>query len=259
MLKHNPQRRFMTIPRVFFRFTLPALFILFLALFPTTLSAQPVPPGEVELEGTVEVLHEDRDVGSRYIYFLNTPAAERLELRFGTNAPALVSGERIRARGRRSNGVLALSSGDNVQALAAALPNTFGAQKTLVILVNFSDKATQPYTISTAQSVFNTTSNFDLENSFNQTWLTGVSNPGAAADIVGWFTINQSYTVCDYSKTQSLAEQAATAAGVNLSQYSRRVYAFPQNNCSWWGLGSVGGKSVESMDQRQPATARCRP
>jgi hypothetical protein len=84
----------------------------------------------VELEGTVEVLHEDRDVGSRYIYFLNTPAAERLELRFGTNAPALVSGERIRARGRRSNGVLALSSGDTVQALAAS--PYFRTQKTLV-------------------------------------------------------------------------------------------------------------------------------
>jgi hypothetical protein len=195
----------------------------------------------VELEGTVDVLHEDRDVGSRYIYFLNTPAAERLELRFGANAPALTSGDHIRARGRRSNGVLALSSGDSVQTLAAALPNTFGAQKTVVILVNFYDKATQPYTISTAQSVFGTTSNFDLENSFNQTWLTGVNNPGAAADIVGWFTINQSYTVCDYNTTASLAERAATAAGVSLSQYNRRVYAFTQNNCSWWGLGTVGG------------------
>jgi hypothetical protein len=241
MLKHSPQTRGITLSRIFFRLAVPALFSLLLALFPTIISAQPIPPGEVELEGTVEVLHEDRDVGSRYIYFLNTPAAERLELRFGVNAPAMASGDHIRARGRRSNGVLALSSGDSVQTLAAALPNTFGAQKTVVILVNFSDKVTQPYTISTAQSVFNSTSSFDLENSFSQTWLTGVSNPGAAADIVGWFTINQSYTVCDYNTTASLAEQAATAAGVNFSQYNRRVYAFAQNNCSWWGLGTVGG------------------
>ena len=229
-----------------FRFAVPAFFSLFLALSPTTISAQPVPAGEVEVEGTVEVLHEDREVGSRYIYFLNTPAAERLELRFGTNAPALISGDRIRARGRRANGVLALSSGDSVQSLAAALPNSFGAQKTLVILVNFTDKATQPYSVSTAHGVLNTSSNFDLENSFHQTWLTGVSNSGAAADIIGWFTINQSYTVCDYSKIASLADQAASAAGVSLSNYNRRVYAFPQNNCSWWGLGSVGGNPSRS-------------
>jgi hypothetical protein len=223
------------------RLTFCATIMLILGLLPTTSAAQPFPPGEVELDGSVEVLHEDRDVGSRYIYFLNTPAGERLEMVFGANPPALVTGERIRARGRRTNGVLAFSSGGSVQTLAAALPNTFGPQKTLVILVNFSDKTTQPYTISTAQSVFSTTSNFDLENSFNQTWLTGVSNPGTAADIVGWFTINLSYTVCDSSKTVTLAEQAAAAAGVDLSQYNRRVYAFAQNNCSWWGLGTVGG------------------
>lgn len=38
-----------------------------------------------------------------------------------------------------------------------------------------------------------------------------------------------------------LAEPAALAAGVNLSVYTRHVYAFPQNACPWWGLGSVGG------------------
>jgi hypothetical protein len=246
MLKANPDRLVFPIPRGFCRLGVLVLFGLFLALLPATISAQPVPPGEVEFDGTVEVIHEDRDVGSRYLYFLDTPAAGRLELLFGADPPALVSGDRIRARGRRINGVLALSSGDSVQALATALPNTFGAQKTLVVLVNFSDKATQPYTVSTAHSVFNTTSNFDLENSFNQTWLTGVSNSSAAADIVGWFTINQSSTVCDYSTTASLADQAATAAGVSLSNYNRRVYAFPQNSCSWWGLGTVGGNPSRS-------------
>jgi hypothetical protein len=241
MSKHSLQTRVATTSPEFHWLAFPIISILILAfLLPRTISAQPLPPGLVELEGALEVLHEDRDPGSRYRYFLQT-AVERLELLFAADAPALQTGDRVRARGMRGNGVLALSGSSDVQTLAAVLPNTFGAQKTLVILVNFNDKATQPYTISTAHNVFNTTSNFDLENSFNQTWLTGVSNPGAAADVVGWFTIDQSYTVCDYSKTQTLAEQAATAAGVNLSQYNRRVYAFPQNNCSWWGLGSVGG------------------
>jgi len=240
MLKHNPQIRVITISRVFFRLTVPALFSLFLALFPTTISAQPVPPGDVELEGTLEVLHEDRDPGSRYRYFLQT-ATERLELLFAADAPALQTGDHVRARGRRTNGTLALDSSSSVQTLAAALPNTFGGQKTILILVNFYDKATQPYSVATAQSVMNTTSNFDMENSYAQTFLTGVTNPSATADIYGWFTINQSYTVCNYSTLASLAEQAATAAGADLSQYNRRVYAFPNNGCSWWGLGTVGG------------------
>jgi hypothetical protein len=222
-------------------FTFLVPFALILALLPPrTISAQPLPPGLVELEGTLEVLHEDRDPGSRYIYFLQT-ATERLELRFAAAAPALQTGDHVRARGIRSNNVLALSGSTSVQTLSTALPNTFGAQQTLVILVNFYDKATQPYSVATAQSVFNTTSNFDLENSFTQTWLTGVADPSAAADVVGWFTINQSSTVCAYSTTASLADQAATAAGVNLAQYARKVYAFPTNACTWWGLGSVGG------------------
>lgn len=190
---------------------------------------------EVEVEGMLEILHEDRTDGSRYLYFLEA-VTSRLSLHFAADAPThLQTGDRVRVRGVRVNQALALESGSSsVQTLSVALPNTFGAQKTLVFLVNFQDKATQPYTLATAQSiVFSTTSNFDLENSYQQTWLTG--------DVVGWYTIPLSSTVCDYSTLASYAKQAATAAGVNLSAYNRYVYAFPQNACTWWGLGSVGG------------------
>jgi len=135
---------------------------------------------------------------------------------------------------------LALSSSTtSVQTLASALPNTVGAQQTLVILVNFADNATQPYTVATAQSVvFTTTSNFDLENSYGQTWLTGT--------VVGWYTIALSSTVCDYNTLASQAKSAAQAAGVNLSAYTRYVYAFPSNACTWWGLGTVGGNPSQA-------------
>jgi len=248
MSKLNPRLSVTVLNRAFYWLVLAVIFSLSLTILPNTISAQPLPPGLVELEGTLEVLHEDRDPGSRYVYFLRT-AIERLELRFTADAPALQTGDHVRARGRRSNGVLALDSSASVQTLAAALPNTFGAQKTLVILVKFteSDPAPdKPYSVSTAQNVFNTTSNFDLENSYTQTWMTGVTNTTAAADIVGWFTLNQSSSVCDYSTTANLADQAATAAGVNLSQYTRKVYAFPQNSCTWWGLGTVGGNPSRS-------------
>ena len=195
---------------------------------------------EVEVEGELEVLHEDRTDGSRYLYFLEGIEG-RLSLHFSADPPTEhQTGDRVRVRGVRVNQALALESGStSVQSLALALPNTFGAQKTLVMLVNFQDKATQPYTVSTAQSVvFSTTSNYDKENSYQQTWLTG--------DVVGWYTIALSSTVCDHYTLASQARSAATAAGVNLSAYSRYVYAFPNNACTWWGLGTVGGNPSQA-------------
>ena len=54
----------------------------------------------VELEGVVEILHEDRDQGSRYLYFLQTPR-ERVSLHFLGKPLALTSGTRVRVTGVR--------------------------------------------------------------------------------------------------------------------------------------------------------------
>ena len=147
---------------------------------------------------------------------------------------------RIRARGTRLGLTLALASGStSTQVLAAARPNTLGPQRTLVILVNFQDNATQPYTLDVARNVvFTTASNFDLENSYGQTWLTG--------DVVGWYTIPVSSTTCDHAGIASAARHAATAAGVTLANYARHVFTFPQNACTWWGLGTVGGSPSQA-------------
>src|SRR2546427_8951703 len=194
---------------------------------------------EEEVEGELEILHEDRDVGSRYLYFLKA-ANRRLSLNFAKDPPThLASGAKVRVHGVRTNGVLALqSAGDSVQVLSSALPNTLGEQRTLVILVNFRNNNSQPYTVDFANNVFfGMTSNFFLENSYQQTYLSGI--------IKGWYTIDMdsptSASTCDYSLISSLADQAAASAGVVLSNYSRKVYAFPQTGCGWWGLGSVGG------------------
>jgi hypothetical protein len=109
-----------------------------------------------------------------------------------------------------------------------------------VILVTFSDAPTQPYTPDVARSVmFDTTSRFYLENSFQQTWLTG--------DLVGWFTIASTSTVCDTFAIATQAEAAASAAGINVAAYPHRVYAFPQNDaCLFWGKSTVGGNPTQA-------------
>jgi Gametolysin peptidase M11 len=191
---------------------------------------------EADVEGVLQVLHEDGHTGSRYLYFLNT-AAERLSLHFAADPPELLTGSRVRARGIRVNNTLALGSGKggSVQTLSSVVPNTFGAQPTLVILVNFQDAPTEPFTPESVRTAFfTTTSTFWLENSYEQTWLTG--------DVAGWFTIAYDSTGCDSFSIGNLAEAAATAAGLTLSAYTHHLYVFPSNShCGWGGLSTVGG------------------
>jgi hypothetical protein len=201
-----------------------------------------LPPqaAEVVFDGELEVEIEDHPDGSRVNQFVRVNRGNgfgRIRLESAGGPLGLVSGTRVRARGRlRDANTLELApDGGSVQVMALANPNTFGEQRVAVILVNFQDNTSVPYQWTAAHNVtFNDTNAFFQENSFGQTWLTG--------QVFGWYTLPMTTGTCDYSRISSLADQAATAAGVNLSQFSRKVYAFPQiGACSWWGLGSVGG------------------
>jgi NPCBM-associated, NEW3 domain of alpha-galactosidase/Metallo-peptidase family M12B Reprolysin-like len=142
----------------------------------------------------------------------------------------------VRVKGRRSNNVLsvAAAAAETLETLSSPiLPDSFGAQKMLVILVNFQDSTAPDFTLADVQPVIDATNQFYLENSFGQTWFD--------ADIVGSYTIAQSSTVCNWDTTATLAEQAAAAHGVDISIYRRFVYVFPHNACSSAGKGNVGG------------------
>jgi hypothetical protein len=197
-------------------------------------SVQPLVEQEVEADGTVHIFHEDYKTSGQYRYYLKT-ATEQLTIQFAGHVPEMRTGSRLKVKGIRLNQVMAIQSQpSNVQVSALSAPVVSGGQKTLVILVNFKDNPAQPYTQAQArQTVFTSVSNFHLENSYQQAWLTG--------DVAGWYTIPLSSKVCDYSTLATQANAAASAAGVNISGYSRFVYAFPQNACQWWGLGTIGG------------------
>ena len=205
----------------------------------TPLSPRAKPP--VELEGTLDILHEDRDDGtSHYHHALATDDGTRVSLEGVTLGLDLLTGDRVRVTGTRSAAALRLqaataSGAAALEVLAAApLSNTFGPQKTLLILVNFSDNPAQPYTVAQAQSGYAALDAWFREVSYQQTSLT--------IDVVGWYTLSLSTAGCDTSLLQSKARQAAAAAGVNLASYVRQVYAFPFNtNCKFAGMASVGG------------------
>jgi len=212
----------------------------------------------VQLEGELEIVHQDyKDGHGQFVYTLKQADGTRVPLRFVKHPPThLLTGDHVRANGLLSGGNLILYSGSTNLAKTTTnsngktpppppppsipVPNTFGSQSVLVILVNFQDDAIQPFTNADVQnSVFTTANNYITENSYGQTSLTG--------DVVGWYTIPDSITTCNMSQIATDAQNAAAAAGTNLSNYTRYVYVFPYNNvCGWAGSSYVGGKPSQS-------------
>ena len=202
---------------------------------------------QVDLDGELEVIYEENETESHLHHFLNT-TNERIELHFRENAtPDLLSGSFVRVKGVRIKDHLVVEgAADNsttttqtVQTLTSIAPNTFGEQKVLVLLVNFQDKATQPWTTTQVRDiVFNSVNNFYRESSYGQTWLAG--------DVFGWYTLPLSSATCDQNAIATYARQAATAAGINLSAYTRQVYAFPSLSCGWTGWGTYGGNPSQA-------------
>jgi len=204
--------------------------------------AQALLERDADEDGEIEVLHVDH-VTPADDYYVRTLKTARgpVALHFAGEAPDLASGTHVRVGGIRVGDAIALTASDvSVVKAVNVLANTLGSQKTLVILVNFSDAPTlQPFTPASAgNTVFATTSNYDYEASYQQTTLAG--------DVAGWYTIPNPSTNCDYSTIASQAKQAAAAKGYVLSNYRRFVYAFPSNTCTWWGLGSVGGNPSQA-------------
>ncbi|WP_024303654.1 NEW3 domain-containing protein [Pseudogulbenkiania sp. MAI-1] len=201
---------------------------------------------QTQLEGELEVLHEDdfKNKKSRTRHFLKTDKGERYELKFKAHAPHHPTGTKLRVKGAKSGNVLYLDSsgGSNVQVLAMASTNTFGEQKVAVMLVNFTDNTTQPFTSSQANAAFfgstGSATSFYKENSFGNTWLSG--------NVLGWYTLPISST-SDAITIASHAKQAAQAAGVDLTAYSRYVYVFPKHpTYPWSGSATVGGAPSEA-------------
>jgi hypothetical protein len=190
----------------------------------------------VRAQGELEIVYEDSRPRSRLLYFLNT-ADSKLALHFNGNPPpGLRTGMPVSVDGIQSGDALELNAGEvaPVTGVPLVAGNSTGQHRVLVIMVNFQDEPTQPFTKQQAQDVmFQTTNNFYQEASYGQTSLTG--------DVFGWYTIPVSSTVCDTTSIATYAQQAAADAGANLSAYDHYVYAFPQNACTWQGRGSVGG------------------
>ena len=195
---------------------------------------------QVDVEGLLEVQIEDSDAGAIIHYSIDT-ANGRWDLKVPPGQiKNLLSGSDVQVRGKQTGqNSIDLGTDGTMTLLAPAAPNTFGVQRVAVIMVNFSDNQSISQTAADAANVtFGTVNNFYVENSYSQTSLTG--------DVFGWFTIPMTSAVCDTTTLAAQADQAVTNSGVNLSLYTRKIYSFPKNACSWWGLSTVGGSPSQS-------------
>jgi hypothetical protein len=216
------------------------LFVAGVAGAQTTTFSPSVIGKSIELEGQLEVLVEDYADGHAVVrHFLKT-SHDRIELKFERKAPQLPHGTRVRVQGHAQDSVLTLDgSAGSLQPLNTVLPSTMGEQSVAVMLVNFQDDTSQPKTIAQAQDlVLGEVSNHYRESSFGQTSFKGKA--------FGWYTVAMSKNACDPTTLAKLADAQATAAGVNLAEYPRRVYMFPATSCQWLGLGTLGGASSQA-------------
>lgn len=97
---------------------------------------------------------------------------------------------------------------------------TTGERKTAVVLVNFTDDASQPITAAAASSrVFGEASDFYWENSYQKTFLSG--------DTFGWTTAPMTKAECRFSRIVEAGNQAMLVAGKNPADYKHFIYFYP--------------------------------
>jgi hypothetical protein len=151
----------------------------------------------------------------------------------------------VRAAGERQGATLAVSRLEQAGTPAAepqGLPA--GQREVAVVLVNFQNDTSQPFTASQARSVIftnpNSVSAYYAEQSVGSVSLTGKLRPDG--DVFGWYTIPSSNNPCNYFVWAGQAFQAAIGAGVNLSDYDHYIYIWPSTNaCPFGGAAFTPG------------------
>jgi len=113
------------------------------------------------------------------------------------------------------------------------LPNVLGAQKLLVIPVNFQTDPSEPWSQDeVSQRIFGDADAYFRDVSLERTWFEG--------DITTWVTVHRDPAVCDPLGIATDAETQAAKLGYDAAGYDHVVYLVPALNCSWAGIGGSG-------------------
>lgn len=195
-------------------------------------------PATVELQGEVHVLMEDHAKAGQLRYFLKSGRSMQEFRPTPSQERRLKTGAQVRVRGFRSGTILALDGTTTSMTTVAPAPlaNTLGDRKLAVVLVNFQDNITQPFTVAAANTAIGQVNTYIRENSLNQASVSGSA--------VGWLTLPIASS-CSLPTISTAAKTAAAGAGIDLSAYQHIAYVFPKNTaCTWAGSAYVGGKEM---------------
>jgi hypothetical protein len=196
------------------------------------------------LDGTLVAAHGDSfagAAGAKSIWYdkLKTSSGE-VTLAFKGNRPeGFFNGAKVRVRGTMSGHTLTVGNNKadaSVQQVAAA---STGPRKLAVLLIKFAPTDPEPYTVPQVQDViFNSAgsvANYFADESYGLMTVTG--------DVFGYFSISINTAACDYTDIGNKARAAATAAGVNLGNYTQIQYVHNYlGACGWSGLAYVPGQ-----------------
>jgi M6 family metalloprotease-like protein len=209
-----------------------------------TLAAPGMPSGQQTREGILSIRHGDDFTGghmSGHFYFLMSGAAETELVFEGAPPDHSADGARIRIQGINQGGRFLVAAGGSQQVSGPSAPTiaATGTKRVAIVLFNFSNDSSEPYTPAFAAGVAFTNPNsvaaYYAETSHGQLSLSG--------DVFGWYTIPESNANCATSAWASSANATAAAAGVDLSAYDNVVYAFPATTCGWSGQAQLPGRS----------------
>ena len=186
------------------------------------------------LTGTLEVMTADDFVTAPvHSYWLKT-ATGRVSVKF-PHHPPVAGGARVRVLGQAASDSMTASSVDVLTpAVAAASPD----KRIAVILANFSNNASQPYTPSAITSTL-LTGTASVKKFYEEESRGAIT---ISAQVFGWYTIAATNAGCETTLWDAQAEAAARAAGADLSSFTNIMVVWPAvGSCPWSGVGSVNG------------------
>jgi len=191
---------------------------------------------EVDLTGSLEVLHEDdfKNQKSREYYFLNLNN-KRYSLHTSDSFTPPLSGSKVRVTGVKLDNKIAFSTKNTIEVLEEAQPDSIGEQKILILLVNFQN-TTQPSFTKEQEATFAATllAPYYAENSYNKMTI--------SVDVFGWYTISQDQNCFRLD----IAAVQAAATDVNFANYDKIVVLAPfttvSGGCHVAGMAAMGGK-----------------
>lgn len=202
-----------------------------------------------EVTGELEVLYFDdfEHHKGEYRYIVHDKQkGKRFQLEFEGKPPKdATTGSFVRVRGKANDDQIFMeaNSTSSFETLAsAATPTVSGDQKTIVLVANFQDATVSCPVQDIEDTMFTDPNGKSVDELYRETSLGNLQFTG---EVAGPFAITSRITDnCNISAWADAADSKAIASGINLSNFTRKVYVLPSNNgCGHTGIANVGGSS----------------